>query len=159
MRIRIGKKTPFLKTSTLVKLKNTTDQSKNLQLFCCWLTSAAGRSTRFVPPPEIRLLYGRAVFPAVKMSPRIIVTVRHSISVTVLNKKNQNNTNISCPNRVQMCEFYVWRNVYNIGVLICVCSKCCVQLNTTLTVLCLKQRFSNKSLRLKNVRRYSLTLE
>lgn len=42
------------------------------------------RTARFVSPPEIGPLDGRTVFPAVEVSPRVIVAIRHSVLVAIL---------------------------------------------------------------------------
>lgn len=53
------------------------------------LTSAVGRAARFVSPPEIGFFDSRTVFLAVKVSPRIIVAIRHPVLVTILKYKEE----------------------------------------------------------------------
>lgn len=53
-------------------------------------TSVFRWAARFVSPPEISPLDGRTVFLAVKVSPRVIVAIRHSVVVAILRTRNVN---------------------------------------------------------------------
>jgi hypothetical protein len=55
------------------------------------LTSAADRSARFVPPPEIGVFDSRTVFTAIEVNPRVIVAIRHAVFVAVLRSENKKN--------------------------------------------------------------------